>query len=88
MLPRLAAIIYVERMDMKNCALTYLGWLSVLTGLIGVVVPLLPTTCFLITAMWCFAKGSPETANKIATHRITRPLIARIHRRFLPKDLM
>ena len=36
------------------------GWLCVTLGFIGVWVPLMPTTIFLIIACWAFAKSSPE----------------------------
>jgi len=34
------------------------GWLNVALGLIGVVVPGMPTTVFLIAAAWAFSKSS------------------------------
>jgi hypothetical protein len=34
------------------------GALSVVFGVIGIVVPLWPTTCFLLLAAWCFARSS------------------------------
>ena len=36
------------------------GWLSVALGLIGIVVPGLPTTGFLVLAASCFARSSPR----------------------------
>jgi uncharacterized protein len=36
------------------------GWLAVMVGAIGVVVPGLPTTVFFIIAAWCFSKSSPR----------------------------
>ena len=69
---------------MKNYLLTQLGWLAVGTGIVGIFVPLMPTTCFLIAAMWCFASGSPETAERVKQHRLVGPIIRRIGTKFLP----
>lgn len=46
-----------------------LGVLFVAIGLIGVVVPLLPTTIFFILAATCFARSSPELERRIMEHR-------------------
>ena len=35
-----------------------LGWTFVAIGAVGVVVPLLPTTVFMIVALWAFSRGS------------------------------
>ena len=36
------------------------GWVGVAIGFVGVVVPGLPTTGFMVFAAWCFSKSSPR----------------------------
>jgi uncharacterized membrane protein YbaN (DUF454 family) len=45
------------------------GSLSLATGIIGMFVPLLPTTCFLLLAAWCFARSSPSLHRWMYTNR-------------------
>lgn len=52
-----------------------LGWLSVGLGIIGVIMPILPTTPFLLVAVWAFSKSSPELAEKIRAHKVFGPYV-------------
>jgi uncharacterized membrane protein YbaN (DUF454 family) len=46
-----------------------LGLLNVGFAYIGMITPGIPTTTFLLLALWCFSKGSPKLYNWLYTHR-------------------
>ena len=48
------------RKILSNHLLIVFGWFFVLLGIIGVILPILPTTPFLIVALTLFAKSSPR----------------------------
>lgn len=41
------------------------GTLSLATGIIGIFVPVLPTTCFLLFAAWCYARSSQKCYDRL-----------------------
>ncbi len=46
------------------------GFLFVFIGVVGIFLPLLPTTIFLILASACFVKGSPRANEWLRNHKI------------------
>lgn len=51
-----------------NYIVLALGWIFVLIGAIGVFVPLLPTTPFLLLAAGCFSYASPKLKKWLHNH--------------------
>ena len=54
----------------KRLAWLSLGLLCVALGAIGVILPLMPTTVFLLVATFAFARSSPKLHNWLLEHRI------------------
>lgn len=55
--------------------LVAVGFVSVALGVIGIVVPLLPTTPFLLLAAACFIRSSDRAYRWLMTHRLLGPYI-------------
>lgn len=52
-----------------------LGWLFIILGVVGIVLPLLPTTPFLLVAAICFSRGSQRLHGWLINHRTLGPPI-------------
>jgi len=50
-----------------------LGWIFFILGLIGVLLPVVPTTPFMLLALWGFARSSDKFHNWLYTHRFFGP---------------
>ena len=60
---------------MSKYFLLIAGWLSLILGVIGIVVPLLPTTPFILLSAACFARSSPKFHRWLLNHAWFGPLI-------------
>ncbi len=60
---------------MKRMILISLGWLCVSRGFIGIFVPGIPTTIFLIIALWAFTKSSKKLRNWLLNHKRFGPIL-------------
>ena len=52
-----------------NHLLIVLGWFFVLVGIVGVIIPILPTTPFMILAAAIFARSSPRFHQMLLNNR-------------------
>jgi len=61
--------------DLLRWVLICCGWLSILAGVIGIFLPLLPTVPFLLLAAACFARSSERFHGWLVDHNHLGPLV-------------
>ena len=61
---------------MSRIILLGLGWVCVSLGFIGIFVPGLPTTIFLIIALWAFTKTSKKLRYWLLHHKRFGPILS------------
>lgn len=52
-----------------------LGLTCVAVGVVNIFIPLMPTTIFLIVAVWAFKRSSPPLENWLLNHRVFGPTL-------------
>jgi uncharacterized membrane protein YbaN (DUF454 family) len=52
-----------------------LGYASLALGIVGIFLPILPTTPFVLLAAWCFTRSNPTLARRLYSHPRFGPLL-------------
>ena len=63
-------------MQGKRIFYLLLGWFSLITGIIGIFLPLLPTTPLVLLAAWCFSKSSERFHTWLINHKFFGPIVS------------
>lgn len=57
-------------MDVRKAVLIFLGTVCVALGVLGMFLPLMPTTVFLLAAAYCYSKSSVRFHNWLLTNKL------------------
>ncbi len=60
---------------MKKIIFITLGILMIIVGVVGIILPVLPTTIFLILAAYFFSHSSPDLYSKLMRNKTFGPII-------------
>lgn len=60
---------------LRNSILLVLAWLSLLAGVVGIFLPILPTTPFVLLSAYLFSKSSKKCHRWLVEHEKLGPLI-------------
>jgi uncharacterized protein len=61
--------------NIKKYFFSGIGFIAIALGVIGLFLPLMPTTCFLIVAVWAFSKSNPALSQRILQHPKFGPVV-------------
>ena len=70
----------MEMRTIKEKGFLILGLLSVVLGSVGVILPVLPTTPFLLLAGWFFTRSSPQFKNWLESTRLYESYVGEFKR--------
>lgn len=60
---------------MKKILLIIIGTISLVLGFIGIVLPILPTTPFLLLSLFCFIRSSRKLYNFVISNKYLAPYV-------------
>jgi hypothetical protein len=68
----------VENTQTRNkekIVFTLIGTVSLLIGLVGIILPIIPTTPFILFSAWCYYRGSKRFHDWLVNHPYLGPIV-------------